>query len=227
MIKTYITKTGQNLYDICMTLYGSVEGMLDLLVCNTSLDITEYGPSELSGKPLTLTTTLSRGIKLRYHTDLNINDTVLRRVGENTLSFRNGEHSLDIAEIDPSKIIMVVDQRGIMSTIRASVLIGEVYIDWGDFSNVDVISSNEIIELEHVYNSPGSHNIKIYGDPIIFKTLDISKINGIAYPTTEIRAAEYIPNTDNDDLNHLIIVNPEEGGWFILDKTPIDTAYIK
>ena len=227
MIKTYVTKTGQNLYDICMTLYGSVEGMLDLLVCNTSLDITEYGPSELQGKPLTLSTTLSRGIKLKYHTELNINDTVLNRVGENTLSFKNGEHSLDITEIDPSQIIMVVDQRGIISTIKASVLVGSVYIDWGDFSNVDIISTSDTVELEHVYHSSGPHNIKIYSDTVIFKTLDISKINGVAYPTAEIRAAEYIPNTDNDDLNHLIIVNPEEGGWFILDKTPIDTAYIK
>ena len=35
----YIVKTGQNLFDIALSLYGSIEGIIDLFACNKTLSI--------------------------------------------------------------------------------------------------------------------------------------------------------------------------------------------
>ena len=36
---TYTVQYGQNLFDVALTLYGSIEGILDLLVNNKNLSI--------------------------------------------------------------------------------------------------------------------------------------------------------------------------------------------
>ena len=33
-MNTYIVKSGQNLFDVAITLYGSIEGVFDLLISN-------------------------------------------------------------------------------------------------------------------------------------------------------------------------------------------------
>ena len=49
---TYKVKLGQNIWDVAMQLYGSVEGILDLLISNDWLD---------------MTTDLEVGMDLEYH----------------------------------------------------------------------------------------------------------------------------------------------------------------
>ena len=33
-MRTYTVRTGQNIFDVALTLYGSIEGVFDLLVSN-------------------------------------------------------------------------------------------------------------------------------------------------------------------------------------------------
>lgn len=226
-MKTYTTKSGQNIFDICLILYGSIEGILDLLVCNTSIDITEYGPSELKGKQLTMDTKISRGIILKYHEGININTNVIDNASQSNTPFANGDHYIEIPVINPESIIMIVDQTGIMSTFRCQLVSGTIYIDWGDFSDVDVIEPEDDITIEHIYKSSGKHEIKIYGEGLIhFHILDIRGINGIAYPTSRIYVDEFYTNNNNPDLQELITSEPIIE-WYIVDEVPLDTAKIK
>ena len=51
-MKQYTVRSGQNIYDVSLTLYGTVEGIFDLLISN---------------KGLTMDTKLSYGMVLNYH----------------------------------------------------------------------------------------------------------------------------------------------------------------
>ena len=44
-MKQYITKHGQNIYDISLVLYGSIEGIFDLLVHNDSINLNNAIPT--------------------------------------------------------------------------------------------------------------------------------------------------------------------------------------
>lgn len=226
-MKTYITKTGQNIFDICLILYGSIEGILDLLVCNTSIDIAEHGPEELRGKCLTIDTKISRGIILKYHEGININTDTINYASQSNISFANGHHYIEVPIINPESIIMVIDQTGLISTFRCQLISGTIYIDWGDFSDVDVIKPEDDVTIEHIYKSSGKHEIKVYGTGLIhFHILDIREINGIAYPTNKIYADEFYTNNNNPDLQELITSEPVIE-WYIVDEVPLDTAKIQ
>ena len=208
-MKTYITKTGQNIFDICLILYGSIEGILDLLVCNTSINVTKYGPEELKGKKLTIDTELSRGIILNYHENIIINNDVIKCAAQSNIPFANGNHCIEIPIIDPDSIIMVIDQTGLTSTFRSQLVSGTIYIDWGDFSNVSIIEPEDDVIVEHIYKSSGKHEIKIYGAGYIhFHILDIREINGIVYPTNQIYVDEFYTNNNSPILQELITSEP-------------------
>ena len=58
----YKVIAGQNIYDVALHLYGSIEGIVDLMMCNTDLS---------------LDTTLKVGDELIYSDDFVINADVV------------------------------------------------------------------------------------------------------------------------------------------------------
>ena len=87
---TYTVKNGENLYDIALKLFGSVEGIFNLLVCNTDA-ISETG--------LSLYDTLEKGMVLNY-TERNINADITRELLGKKASVRNGEHLFEYYDPD-------------------------------------------------------------------------------------------------------------------------------
>lgn len=80
---TYTVKNGENLYDIALKLFGGVEGVFNLLVCNQDA-IKEEG--------LSLEQTIEAGTVLNY-TDSNvINKDVVDGIVKGGGSVKNGEH---------------------------------------------------------------------------------------------------------------------------------------
>ena len=199
-MKTYTTTTGQNIFDVCLALYGSVEGILDLFVCNTSLEVEGYGPQELKGQPLTYDTKLSRGVILKYNEGIDINSDVMEYIEENGLKAAHGEHVPSANGRDIDKCKMLVYQTGKTSTIKVSVSAGEMVVDWGDFSETDTVTPDDgITELEHVYPKSENHTVTVYGD-FECGLLDLDSVNGTVYPTDEIKVSELKYNAPSETL---------------------------
>lgn len=82
-MNTYTVKSGQNLFDVAMTLYGSIEGIFDLLTSNAERE----GQASLS-----YDTSLSAGDVLNYNPDFVINNSIKTHFGDNSIKVANGEH---------------------------------------------------------------------------------------------------------------------------------------
>lgn len=90
----YVTKTGQNIYDIAITLYGSIEGIYDLLLSNPSISLTTIFP---------------KGTTLHYHEEFIINSSIPEWFEQNNLIVKNGVHTFDNTSIS-SKIVQLIEK---------------------------------------------------------------------------------------------------------------------
>lgn len=221
-MKEYIVKSGQNIYDIALTLYGSVEGIFDLLACNSWLN---------------MTTTLTSGMILRYNEDMVINQSTVSWLDNNGVVVKNGEHIYNVIDIEKvfrshiesshKEIVEMLSQYSIdeqnlfwesilspkMLILQQGILSGIIFelepqnhivIDWGDNSEYEIFEGEQRYEIEHCYKGNGDHTITIYGNAD-FKLLDLSDVNGLHIPLTEIYVTEFIHNPQIKDTNNLII----------------------
>lgn len=223
-MKQYAVRSGQNIYDVALTLYGTVEGIFDLLVSNEGL---------------TMESKLEYGMVLNYHEDFVINQNVTSWLTSNNVLVKNGEHIYDYVNMEdiiqryiiehhkdvyeslkdysPDEKNMfwesfttpriVIKQQGSLSTI--SVLLRNntlMIIDWGDYTPVQFVESGDDVELEHCYNSSETHKITIYGN-FICKKLDLTKVEGVYYPMDTITADTFLSEINDDKLNKLIITD--------------------
>lgn len=218
----YTVRSGQNIFDVALTLYGSVEGIFDLLASN------EW---------LTMETALSSGMELNYHDEFVINKNISLWLKDNGIVVKNGEHiyhHLDIEDLvkqhiqtqhtDKYETInsmspdeqnmfwnvlcrprMVIHQQGQLSAITLALKPGRhLIIDWGDYSAPQIIDNVAEQEIEHCYKGLGTHIITLYGD-FDFALLNIKEVNGVYYPLDVIAADKFETELDIDDLNKLII----------------------
>lgn len=79
----YITKSGQNLYDIALAIYGSIEGIFDLLISNPNISYT---------------TVFSSGTELSYHDDFILNQGVVTWLSDNDITVKNGNYNIDTGD---------------------------------------------------------------------------------------------------------------------------------
>lgn len=218
----YKVRSGQNIYDVALTLYGSVEGIFDLLASNDWL---------------TMETTLSYGMELNYHEEFVVNKNISLWLKENGILVRNGEHVFDFLDIEnlikqhivenhPEKNDavaamspdeqdmfwavfctprMVIHQQGQLSAIRLQLKPNRhLIIDWGDYSAPQIIEDPTEQEVEHCYKGLGVHIITLYGD-FAFDILDLKGVNGVHYPLGIIDADSFESDLEIEDLNKLII----------------------
>ena len=82
-MNTYIVKSGQNLFDVAITLYGSIEGVFDLLISNKD---------RVGQMPLSYDSKLYPGDVLYYNQDFIINNTIKSYFKDNSIKVANGEH---------------------------------------------------------------------------------------------------------------------------------------
>lgn len=218
----YIVRSGQNLYDIALQLYGSVEGIFYLLVYNEWLSVN---------------TELRHGMILEYGADMFINRDVVNWFIENGIKVKNGDHTYNFLDVEAAlkahfeeehpDIIktmdelspdeqnlfwetqytprMIIQQQGQLSALKLKLKTGtHLFIDWGDYSKLEILEGEEYQETEHCYKSSGNHTIILYGD-FTCELLDLTELNGIYYPLGTIYANEFITNVKINDLNKLII----------------------
>lgn len=88
MSKTYTVRSGQNLYDVALTLYGSIEGIFDLLISNDDISLDSQ---------------LAHGQVLNYNEEFMIEQSLPDWFNSHDVIVKNGCHYLE--NIDMKSVI--------------------------------------------------------------------------------------------------------------------------
>ncbi|MBF0575543.1 hypothetical protein [Dysgonomonas sp. GY617] len=163
----YIVTSGQNIYDVALHLYGSIEGIVDLLMNNTELSFA---------------TDLKSGDELIFTDGYIINaDTVsYNRIHKIVPS--NGERSVYYKEASWPLLMEFILSKFETSTDFTASGTGKVEIDWGDNSLLETVTlSEEVRHINHSFDNLVSKHrkIRIYGEAL-FSQLDFTMLKANA-----------------------------------------------
>lgn len=112
-MKRYVVKTGQNLYDVALMLYGSIEGIFDLLTSN---------------KDINLNTNLKSGQILNWNEEFMIEQSVSDWFKNHDVIVKNGNKSVNNVSFSDSIDEHIISQNNIVTNEIAS---GKLYLPWG------------------------------------------------------------------------------------------------
>lgn len=135
----YRISAGQNIYDVALHLYGSIEGIVDLLVCNPALS---------------LETELRAGQELAYTDGFIINADVVAYNDMHGITPSNGER-----HVYPKDFTRPLTAEFSLSPALVSVQCevsgtGTLEIDWGDDSAAEtVVLGHAPRTLHHTFDS--------------------------------------------------------------------------
>lgn len=130
---------GQNIYDVALHIYGSVEGVTDLLVNN---------------EKLSFDTDLKAGDELIYSDDYRINEEVTAYYETHGITPASGEQHIYPKYFTLPKTIEIYTSNkeiGAVFTISGN---GRIEVDWGDNSKVQTITlSDKVTIISHLFDS--------------------------------------------------------------------------
>jgi len=165
----YTVISGQNIYDIALHIYGSIEGVVDLLMNN----------SELS-----LAATLKAGDELSYTDGYIINPDIVAYNRMHNIVPANGERSVYYKEppVSCSRVaVKIILPHAVTSGNLAIANTTPVYIDWGDNSAIEEMSpTSHPCHYRHYFDNQISHprKIRIYSYGIT--EIDLSGLDASA-----------------------------------------------
>lgn len=158
----YIVTSGQNLYDIALHIYGSIEGIVDLMMHNTGLS--------LSGK-------LNAGQELLYTDNYVIDASIVAYNRMNNIIPANGERNVYYKEPAFPRLLDLHLKNDVTSARIALSGQGTVDIDWGDnmpLERIGLTGNPEAVTHSFDNKIPGVREIRIYGSEVLFRTMDLS-----------------------------------------------------
>lgn len=157
----YTVTEGQNLYDVALHLTGSIEGIVDLLICNPALSLAD---------------TLRSGDELFYTDDFVINADVVARYRREQIVPAGGERNVYPKYPSGSRRLWFTLEAVQISTSFSLSGNGSVEIDWGDNSPLElVILNSSRRELSHRFDNTivTSRQVRLYGN-FALQSLDLS-----------------------------------------------------
>lgn len=159
----YRVIAGQNLYDVALHLYGSIEGVVDLLINNPELSFD---------------TTLRAGRELIYTDGFVILADVVAYNEMHGIVPANGErHVYPKTFTRPPAAVLTLDAEVI--TVRCGVSgAGLLEIDWGDNSDTETVSLTDVPQLlTHTFDNKvrDGRRIRWFTDAR-FRTIDWSGV---------------------------------------------------
>lgn len=148
----YTVTEGQNLYDVTLHLTGSVEGIVDLMICNPDLSLEK---------------TLRNGDELIYTDGFVIDADVVARYQRDHIVPANGERNVyPKYPLGPLRLWFTVDAAAI-STAFSLAGAGHLQVDWGDNSPLEEIGLTSAVSvLNHRFDNTiaSPRRVRIYGD---------------------------------------------------------------
>ena len=176
----YTVKPNQNLFDIALHLYGSIEGLFDLLISNPDLNMTSE---------------LVYGQELVYHEDFILNEAVVSEFQKQGIVPSSGARKVYFKRPAEDLIFIVgVNADMTFTTFKASGE-GVMIIDWGDNTPLEHIQLTISLQsIEHYFdNETEKRRIKIYGDTstLKFMHLDTTGLGGALILCKPVIVDEY------------------------------------
>lgn len=158
----YFVTEGQNLYDVAMHLTGSIEGIVDLMICNPELS---------------LETDLRSGDELFYTDGFVINADVVARYRRENIVPANGERNVYPKYPSGALRLWLTLDAARTTTAFALSGAGSLQIDWGDNSPLEeVVLTPSVRLLSHRFDNSitSPRQVRLYGD-FSFQSLDLSQ----------------------------------------------------
>ena len=207
----YKVRGSQNLFDIALHLYGSIEGLFDILITNPTIS---------------MTTELVSGMELEYHEDFVINKSIVEEFNKNDQIIVNGERHVyhKPTELPQRAIVVTPDDLDLIEfTVSGD---GIMVVDWGDNSELEHITLSTIQTLISHYfdNTVDERRVKIYGNFNI-QRLDLTRLDGQFYLTKPMTVDEFYNQANGNGLQSLFLfegtyaVNLEK--MVVFDLSPI------
>lgn len=156
----YTVTEGQNLYDVALHLTGSIEGIVDLLICNPALSLAD---------------TLHSGDELFYTDDFVINADVVARYRREQIVPSGGERNVYPKYPSGSRRLWFTLEAAQIATALSLSGSGTAEIDWGDNSSLEtVVLDSSGKELSHRFDNTivTPRQVRLYGD-FILQSLDL------------------------------------------------------
>ena len=157
----YTVTEGQNLYEVALHLTGSIEGSVDLLICNPALSLAD---------------TLRSGDELFYTDDFVINADVVARYRREQIVPAGGERNVYPKYPSGNRRLWFTLDAVQISTSFSLSGNGSVEIDWGDNSPLEaVVLNSSRRELSHRFDNTVAmpRQVRLYGD-FTLQSLDLS-----------------------------------------------------
>lgn len=188
---TYKVTTNQNIFDVALLLYGSIEGLFDLLISNEWLD---------------METDLLPGMELEYHDYFVVNNGIKSAMSDKNLIPANRERHVYLKH--PTEDLVFLCDIGAEADSVSFVVSGsgKMLIDWGDNTDLETVQLAVAQQtVEHYFdNVTEKRRIKVYGDFQIIK-LDTSKLGGALMLMRPMTADEYASHANSYPLQGLFL----------------------
>lgn len=163
----YVVCEGQNLFDVALHIYGSIEGIVDLLICNPSLS--------LAGE-------LKSSDELSYTDDFVIDTDTVAYYRMYGIKPANGERTVYYKSSEYPKLIEIYLENSQTFACFEVSGHGTLEIDWGDNSKIETLAlENDLKQVPHAFDNSISEKRKItlYGN-VSVKKLNLSGLSASA-----------------------------------------------
>lgn len=176
----YTVKPNQNLFDVALHLYGSIEGLFDLLISNPDLNMTSE---------------LTYGQELVYHEEFVLNESIVSEFKNQNITPSSGSRKVYFKRPDEDLIFLIGVNADMAFTAFKAAGTGVMIIDWGDNSELEYVHLTVRIQsIEHYFdNETEKRRIRIYGDTdtLKFTQLDATGLGGALLLCKPVVVDEY------------------------------------
>lgn len=201
----YIVTNGQNIYDVALHLYGSIEGIVDLMMNNVNLSLADV---------------LTSGDELVFTDDYIINSEIVAYFRMNNIIPANGERNVYFKSPGYKRLIDFTIQREKTSIDLGLSGEGILQIDWGDNTELQLTElKGKPTFLHHHFNSLISENrkIRIFGD-VRLQELNLSLLETLSIHLFQpLYAEQLILRNCCRDIGFIVMLN----GTYKADLTGI------
>lgn len=204
----YIVSSGQNIYDISLHIYGSIEGVVDLLMNNESLSFDSD---------------LRAGDELIYTDGFVISPDVVSYFSRNRITPSNGERGVYFKSPEYPELFNIYTDKNSTSAEVEITGSGVIEIDWGDNSILQqMLLDNKIHTVRHSFDNlvAEKRRIRLYGNCSIQKINLSNTFPLVIRALRPIYAERFILNNCQVELNFIPLLN----GAFYVDLSRVKTG---
>lgn len=187
----YKVKANQNIWDIAIHLYGSIEGVFDLLISNPQLN---------------MNTNLTNGMELEYHDYFILNKDIVSKLKSDSLTPTNGERHVYYKHTEETLAVIAkipAEEKMLDFSVSGE---GVMLVDWGDNTELESITlTHQKSRILHYFDSiVDERKVKIYGQFTIL-SLNLTSFVGQWMPVRPIVVDEFMSCANANSLKGLFL----------------------